>query len=67
MAHFLSSILGSLSTDTQRPPPRTFPISGPRGELEGGQIVDAPDLPGNYLFTSFRQSALTLGFNDFLL
>lgn len=66
MAQSLSSLLGSLSIDTYRPPPCTSPISGPREELKGRQVVDAPDRPGNYLFTSLCQSALMLGFKDLL-
>lgn len=66
MAQFLSSVLGSLSIDTQRPPPRTSPISGPRGELKGRQVVDAPDLPGNCL-PPFASQPLRLASTTFFL
>lgn len=51
MAQSLSSVLGTLSIDTCRPLPCTSPITGPRGELKGRHVVDAPDLPRKYLFT----------------
>lgn len=56
MAQSLSSILGSLSIDTYRPPPCTSPISGPREELKGRQVVDASDLPGNSIYLSLPVS-----------